>query len=209
MNSMMDIITSFIIAGMLGLIVIQTDANVKSSSIALQRDIRTQDQMKMVSDMISWEFRKIGHCLQDKYMNPKDPTNFKAITLADSSHIKFSYFDNPRAVPGVSAFVSDSIAVEYLLSSDDTDTPNPYDKKLVRRVNGQYHAGYSLGLTRFRLQYYNKQGTELTTPVVSDSLPRIRSIRITYQIESREPFKNEYSKFMYVTRITPKNLLGI
>ncbi len=197
MNSMMDIITSLIIAGMLILIIIQVDSNVKASSIFLQQDIRTQDNMSVLNDIVSYDFRKIGHCLSD-------PDN--AISLADTSRIRFSYNTNPRAVLGV--HTSDSVQVEYYLFGDDTASPNPNDKKLLRKVNNSNHDGYCLGLTRFRLRYYNRQGTELSTPVVADSLSRIRSIRVAYRIESREPFKGEYSKFMFVTRITPKNLLG-
>ncbi len=197
MNSMLDVIISFIIAGMVILIVVQVDTSVKASSIFIQQDLHTEENLKLAADILHWEMRKIGHCL----IRPE-----KSITLADSSHIKFSYNKNPKAVPGVHQ--SDSTHIEYIFNTLDTDTENPRDKKFIREVNGQTHNGYSLGLTRLRMQYFNQQGFELSTPVISDSLRKIRMIRVTLQIESKEPFKGEYSKFMYIMRITPKNLLG-
>jgi len=197
MNSMLDVMISFIIAGMIILIVVQVDTSVKASSIFIHQDLHTEENMKLAADIMNWEMRKIGHCL----VRPE-----KAITLADSSHIKFSYNKNPRAVLGV--HLSDSTHVEYIFNTLDTETQNPRDKKFIRKVNGQGNNGYSLGLTRLRMQYFNQQGTELSTPVVSDSLRKIRMIRVTMQVESKEPFKDEYSRFMYIMRITPKNLLG-
>ncbi len=198
MNSMLDVIISFIIAGMIILIVVQVDTSVKASSIFIQQDLHTEENLKLTSDILNWEMRKIGHCL----VRPE-----QSITLADTSQIRFSYNKNPRAVLGF--FQSDSTHIEYIFTTPDTATENPRDKKFVRKVNGHNHSGYSLGLTRFRMQYYNQQGYELSTPVVSDSLRKIRMIRVTLQIESKEPFKGEYSKFMYIMRVTPKNLLGV
>jgi len=197
MNSMLDIIISFIIAGMIILIVVQVDTNVKASSIFILQDLQTEGNLKLVSDILNWEMRKIGHCL----FYPE-----RSITFADSSHIKFSYNKNPRAVLGVHN--SDSTHIEYIFNAQDLNTPNPRDKKFVRKVNGQNHDGYSLGLTRLRLQYFNQHGVEFPTPVVPDSLRKITTIRVTMQMESKEPFKGEYSRFMYIMRITPKNLLG-
>ncbi|MBN2412893.1 hypothetical protein JXQ31_14490 [candidate division KSB1 bacterium] len=198
MNSMLDVIISFIIAGMIILIVVQVDTSVKASSIFIQQDLHTEENLKLAADIMNWEMRKIGHCLT----RPE-----RAITLADTSQIRFSYNKNPKAVLGV--HISDSTHIEYIFVTPDTSTENPRDKKFVRKVNGENHSGYSLGLTRLRMQYYNQQGFEFSTPVVSDSLRKIRMIRVSLQIESKEPFKGEYSRFMYIMRITPKNLLGI
>jgi hypothetical protein len=198
MNSMMDIIISFVIAGMIVLIVIQVDSNVKSSSIFIEQDLHAQQYLKVTSDIMNWELRKIGHCLA----RPEH-----AITVADTSRIIFSYNKNPRAVLGFNN--ADSTRIEYLFTVDDQDTPNPRDKKFVRKVDGGSSPGFSLGVTRVFFQYYNKQGTLFTTPVVADSLKKIKTIRVNLAVESKEPFKGEYSRFTYSMRITPKNLLGI
>ncbi|HPG40211.1 MAG TPA: hypothetical protein PLP19_14830 [bacterium] len=198
MNSMMDVIISFVIAGMIILIVIQVDSNVKSSSIFIEQDLHAQEYMKLTADVMNWELRKIGHCLA----KPE-----RAIRVADTSRIVFDYNKNPRAVLGFNN--GDSTRIEYLFNVLDETTPNPRDKKFIRKIDGASHNGYSLGLTRVFMQYYNKQGTLLATPVCADSLRKIKTIRVNLEIESKEPFKEEYSRFIYSMRITPKNLLGV
>lgn len=198
MNSMMDVIISFVIAGMIILIVVQVDSNVKASSIFIEQDLHAQQFLKLTADVMNWELRKIGHCLA----YPE-----RAIKIADTARIVFDYNKNSRAVQGFND--GDSIRVEYLFNVLDENTPNPRDKKFIRKVNGASHNGYSLGLTRVNFQYYNKQGNLLAAPVHADSLKKIKTIRVNLGIESKESFKDEYSRFIYSMRVTPKNLLGI
>jgi len=198
MNSMMDVIISFVIAGMIILIVVQVDSNVKSSSIFIEQDLHAQEYLKLTADVMNWELRKIGHCLA----YPE-----RAIRVADTSRIVFDYNKNPRAVLGFNN--GDSTRIEYLFTTLDDKSPNPRDKLFIRKVDGASHSGYSLGLTRVFLQYYNKQGTLLATPVSADSLKKIKTIRVNLEIESKESFKDEYSRFIYSMRVTPKNLLGV
>ncbi|MDW7679288.1 MAG: hypothetical protein SCK70_01890 [bacterium] len=190
MNSLQETLIALFFAGWVVLIALRVSFNSTEHSITTLQTLSTQQNIRVVSDIIEYDFRKIGHGLR----NP-----FTAIYFADSSRIIFAYDKNPYAV-------YDSIRIEYTLQ-DAPSTPNPRDKILLRKLNSQNSTSVALGITRFRLRYYNYFGTELPTPVVADSLSKIREIEVSLTLESVEGMKETYSTSKYHTRITPKNLL--
>ena len=190
MNALRDTLIALFFASMLALMALKISSNTKEHVITTRQSLTTQQNMKVITDIIENDFRKIGHSL----VNP-----FAAITLAYDSRIIFSYDNDPSST-------FDSMRVEYYLE-DETYTPNPNDKKLVRKINSSSALGASLGVTNFILKYYNGFGTLLPTPVATDSLPKIREIEITLDMQNTQGFKGEYGSAKYVTRIIPKNLL--
>ena len=190
MNSVMDIMIALIITGILITIVLDVDFNVKVHAINMQRELRTQESVRVLTDIIEYDLRKIGHGLI---------TPFRAVHYADTSRIIFSY-DRDRS----SAY--DSVRIEYTVVPA-LQTPNPNDFRFKRIVNGNEHDGISFGVIRFRLRYFNQYGTELPTPVSSDSLSKIRSIQYLFILQNKERFRNKYAYSSYSSRVTPKNLL--
>ena len=190
MNNLLDVIFAFIIVGILILAVLQVDMNVKANAINIQKDLIAQENTGVLSEIIEYDLRKIGHGLRHP---------FRAIKAADTSRVVFSYDRNPTTV-------LDSIRVEYRVIPAQS-TPNPDDILIQRIVNGNQTNNISLGATRLRFSYYNDKGLQFNTPVVSDSLQRIRTIEMILSVESKESFQGEYSQVDYQTRITPKNLL--
>jgi len=190
MNSHLDVLIAFFFLGVLLLIGLTVDSNMRAHTIVANQDYSIQTSTRVLTDIIENDFRKIGHGLLDP---------FGSVTLADTSHIIFSYDQHP-----FSTF--DSVRIEYSLLPANS-TPNPYDKILRRRVNGANSTSPALGVTRFFLQYYNQQGTQLATPVTADSLRRIRLIEMTLVLKGTEGFNSRYSTSKFVTSFTPKNLL--
>ncbi|NOY58258.1 MAG: hypothetical protein GXO75_04890 [Calditrichaeota bacterium] len=190
MNSFLDLTIAFVILGSLLAISMNVDSNVREHVITTTQDLNVQENAHVMTNIIEYDFRKIGHGL----INP-----FAAITVADSSHIIFSYDRNPSSV-------YDSTRVEYLLTAA-TRTPNPNDKILIRRVNGAENGGGALGVSRFRLRYYNQYGALLPTPVVSDSLSKIREIALLLVTSRTSGFRGKFGGLRYSTRFTCKNLL--
>ncbi len=186
----MDVLIAVIIMGSLIVTAMTVDSNTRSHVIKTTQDLSNQESARVITDIIEEDFRKIGHGL----INP-----FAAIALADSSHIIFSYDRDPSTA-------YDSLRVEYFLAPA-LSTPNPYDKKLVRRVNGQTVRSAALGVARFKLKYYNQYGVLLPTPVAADSLSKIREIELRMVFKSPVGFKRRYARASYITRFTPKNLL--
>lgn len=191
MNSFLDLTIAFVILGSLLTLTMSVDSNVHEHVIKTTQDLNVQESAHTMTDIIEYDFRKIGHGL----INP-----FAAITVADSSHIIFSYDRNPSSV-------YDSARVEYLMTTARSTT-NPNDKILVRRVNSSDNSGAALGVTRFRLRYYNQYGALLPTPVVSDSLSKIREIALLLVTRRTSGFKGKFGGLKYATRFTCKNLLA-
>ena len=169
MNSHLDVLIAFFFLGVLILIGLTVDSNMRAHTIVTSQDYSVQTNTRVLTDIIEYDFRKIGHGL----INP-----LGSVASADTSHIIFSYDRHP-----LSAF--DSIRVEYSLLPANS-TPNPNDKLLLRRVNGANINGAALGVTRFFLKYFNQQGAQLATPVTADSLRRIRLIELTLELKGTE-----------------------
>jgi len=190
MNVIRETMLALFFAGWLIFIALRVGMNTSEHLINTQYTVINQENLQTLTDIIEYDIRKIGHGL----INP-----FTAITLADSNRFIFSYDKDPSKN-------YDSIRVEYSLVRAVT-TPNVHDKILYRKLNSHNTTKISLGISRFKLKYYNRFGKELPTPVVSDSLSKIREIEISLTIESRDLKENKYGNSKYVTRIVPKNLL--
>jgi hypothetical protein len=190
MDAIQDVLIALIIIGMVVVTSLRVDSNARSNAVIARHDQIAQSSMKIITDYVEEDFRKIGHGL----IVPS-----RAITLADSSRIIFSYDKNPSAV-------YDSIRIEYKTEAANT-TENPYDKILIRRVNSGASLGASLGVTRFKLTYFNQSRNVLPTPVVADSLSKIREIELLIVINSTESVENQYAGAQYLTLFAPKNLL--
>ena len=190
MNVLRDTMTALIIAGTLLLMVLKINLNVQEHAITTRQSTTTQEHLRTISNVMEYDFHKIGHSL----INP-----FGAIKLAKESHIIFSYDRDPSSK-------YDSISVEYRVL-DARTTPNPNDKLLIRKINKIIPQPVAMGITQFKLRYFNQFGKELPTPVVADSLSKIGEIEITLIFQNAEGFNKEYGRAKYVTRIIPKNLL--
>jgi hypothetical protein len=190
MNSLLYITVGLIIIGMLTLLLVQMDSTVKIHSTFIVHAMANNGNLNVISRIMEFDLRKIGHGLR---------APLRAIHIADSSRILFSYDQQPFSL-------FDSIRVNYQLS-ENTVTPNPRDKVLTRTVNGNRQTRISMGVTRMRFRYYNQAGTELAVPVVSDSLPKIKSIRLLLAIQNTESVQGRYVTAYYSSQISPKNLL--
>jgi hypothetical protein len=190
MNSLLYITVGLIIIGMLTLLLVQMDSTVKIHSTFMVYAMANNGNLNVISRIMEFDLRKIGHGLR---------APLRAIHVADSSRILFSYDQKPFSL-------FDSIRVDYQLS-DNTVTPNPRDKLLTRTVNGNRQTRISMGVTRMRFRYYNQAGTELAVPVISDSLSKIKSIRLLLTIQNTESVQGRYVTAYYSSQISPKNLL--
>jgi len=190
MNSLLYITVGLIIIGMLTLLLIQMDSTVKIHSTFMVHAMTNGGNLNVISRIMEFDLRKIGHGLR---------APLRAIHIADSSRILFSYDQQPFSL-------FDSIRVDYQLS-DNAVTPNPRDKLLTRTVNGNRQTRISMGVTRLRFRYFNQSGTELPTPVVADSLAKIKSVRLLLAIQNTESINGRYATAYYSTQISPKNLL--
>lgn len=117
------------------------------------------------------------------------------IQAADSTNFQFRLdIDGDGTVDNLRYFLGDTTSA--------AGSPNPRDRALFRSVNGGQAADIAVGLTDFKLKYYDQSGNETT--VAAD----IRTIRIQMSFESTTIYDSQYARLSWEGKITPINLVS-
>jgi hypothetical protein len=147
-----------------------------NGSVILQQNITT---------LVGWiehDFRQIGYCKDFTQI----PIPYRALRKADSSDITFWTDVDANGI-------RDSIRW-YIGSTTDSivrDTPNKRDRLIYRVVNNAPNPkGWNLGVTQFKLDYFNYNRVKLSTPVASPD--QIYEIQISIACESPYPISEQY-----------------
>ena len=200
-STLLDILGSIIIGGFFLVLLWQIDdASVKnvynnSEELILQQNLAT------TARILERDFRRIGYC---KEYNLIPKTN--VITSATDTSISFLTDVYDRGNVDV---------LKYYIgpTSELASTPNPHDRYLYRVVNNDPPIGVNLGVTQFRLVYFDVYGDTLHTPIPDLSI--ISSMEINIAVEnvvgyggsSPEEEQNKYSTaFWRQIRLTAMNL---
>lgn len=200
-STLLDILGSTLIGGMLFMILLRiNDAAVENTYINGGEYI-IQSNLVEIVQLLEHDFRKIGYC--KTWNKIPDPT--KAILSADTSSITFlTDVDN-------NGFVD---TLHYYLGSDTTlsITSNPNDRLLFRVVNNEPEIGANLGVTRFKLTYYDSLGDTIYAPVAQPG--EIHNMQIDIKVENTETFTSSAeageeiftSAFWRQVRLVARNL---
>ena len=172
MASLLDILGSTLIGGMLLLIILNMNIFISNASYSSDNELKMQQNAKALAEIINYDFRKIGY----KF----DST---ALLIAENKKIKFAG-DLQR--PGETGFgIIDTVEYFILDSSFATGTSNPNDIILVRVLNNKDSiAGPSLGLVDLRFSYLDSLCS--TTAVLAE----IKYIKAELWIEPTEQANN-------------------
>ncbi len=182
MAYLLDIAGSTFIGGMIFFIILNLNSTLLQSSGNLSFNKITQENLTSLVEEIEYDFKKIG------YRSP-DP----AVLIADSNAITFRYDINNDGTPETIAyFTSDTSAL--------SSTPNPRDILLYRTINGGQPQTSNVGVTRFRLWYYDASGNLTSTPA------EVRSIKFALNIESVFAYNDEYVTTYIERLVQPNNL---
>jgi len=173
-STLLDIIGASIIGGLVLLGIITFN---KSSSEKLNEyrgDVISQQNLVSLVELIEHDFSRIGYCENvDSIL-----TNENMIISADSTSITF-WTDLPLSQ---SNFRGDGIKdkLTYELGNYVAKTPNPNDRLLYRYVNNSTKDASNLGVTKFRLHYYDNMNNELTFPI---DTKKINKLSIDLKVE--------------------------
>jgi len=184
MGSYLNLIGSIIIGGIFLVMINNYNNSLSRTSHERTLDGITIYHASEISKLIEYDFNRMGL---------RVPSSQNIIRLADSSRITFlSDIDNNGNID----------SVRYILSIPDsaTGTENPRDRILYRIMNNESMRDATLGVTRFRIRYFDWDGD------VTTSLNQIKSCEITLRVESVVPYDTVYSAFYWQTRISPPNL---
>jgi hypothetical protein len=178
-STIFDIIGSAMVAGLLLLTALRLNAQANETTLIYNGSVRLQQNMVALIDWVEHDFRRIGYCKD--YTKIPFPT--QSIRIADSSNITFWTDDQ-------STGNLDSIRWYIGPTSEMSSTPNPRDRKIYRKLNNTTPVGWNLGVTQFKLDYYDYAGAALATPVAQPS--SIYSMQISIACESPFTFQEQY-----------------
>ncbi len=187
-STLIDILGSTIIGGMLLLILFRVNDTAVQNNYTYSGDLIVQEGLVEAVNIIEYDFRKIGYCLIPNAINPDS----SAIISADSNRIKFM---TDLAIPNVSPRGDGVVdTLEYYLgpASELDATSNPRDRILYRVVNNETPVGSNIGITEFKLTYFNSMGDTLFFPI-SEPL-RIYTMQIDVKIENTEGVGDMYKE---------------
>lgn len=186
-SSLLDILGSTIIGGLLLMILMRMNATSVQNNYLYSGEQIVQQNIVEVVKLLEYDFRKIGYC--SVWTNIPDPA--KAIIQADSNSISFLTDIVTSSYPYGDGVVD---TLKYYLSSKSvlSSTPNPNDMILYRVINHDAVAGSNLGVTQFKLTYFDANGIKITTMPENPPLG-IASIQIDIAVENPAAYGNDYS----------------
>lgn len=172
-----DLIGSIVVFGWLLLMSLRVNTANSENVQSLNGDLLVQENLVAVTQLLEYDFRKIGFCREPN--NLPDPT--KAILVADTSRLKFlTDLDFGTGPDGT----VDSVYYYMGPTSELSATPNPRDRYLYRVVNDETPKGANLGITSFSMKFFDRSGVQLSTPVTGVELQKIQTVQITLSIEN-------------------------
>ncbi len=193
-STLIDIFGSMIIGSILFLILLKLNDHSVENTYKNGGDLIVQQSLVEVVQLIEYDFRKIGYCADwTKIPNPSN-----AIINADSTSIKFLTDDDNDG---------DVDTMHYYLgsASELTETPNPRDRLLYRVVNSVTPRGSNLGVTQFRLIYFDVLGDTIYFPITTPA--EIHTMQINITIENTIGYNNQYTTaFWRQIRLAARNL---
>ena len=189
MQVIYDIIGSIIIGGIILLMLLSFNSSVMEGSAVQTFNSIVQSNMTSLTDLIEYDFRKMGYRVGSIHDS--------AIVYADSVRILMKGdMDNNHSVERVAY---------YLDPIKKSGHVNPRSRVLYRQVNGAAAQTINLGITRFRMAYYDANDKLINeNPVKSPS--QIRAIRLAINMESTSPYDTVYTGTTWERTIAPKNL---
>ena len=195
-STIIDIIGSIIVGGLLMLILFRTNSSAVENTYNYGNDLNAQQSLEIISRVIDYDFAKIGYC----NYNGQFPDYTKAIKYADSTNFEFyADMNNDK--------VLDSVYYNLGSTSQLSKTPNPNDRILYRTVylNTGPEVTPFTGITVFKLSYYDTTGNLMSFPITHPE--NISRIVVYLKTESAAPIDGAYaSAFLESTKYVAYNI---
>lgn len=193
-SSLIDILGSTIVGGMLFMILLRINDTAVQNTFTYGGDLIVQQNLVAVVELLEYDFKKIGYC--SDWEEIPDPS--KAIISADSTSIAFLTDIEPDGTVDT---------MYYSLGSTDelSHTDNPRDRMLYRIINDGDRLGSNLGITEFKILYFNALGNQIPFPITVPG--EIYTMQINIRVENSAAYDQYYSSaFWRQIRLASKNL---
>jgi len=193
-STLIDILGATVIGGILLMILLRMNDKAVENTYTHGAELMVQENLVAVVELLEHDFRKIGYC--KKWNTLPDPSH--SIIAADSNDISFlTDLDNNGVVDTLRYFTGPT--------SDLSSTTNPRDRMLYRVENNETPTGSNLGVTEFKITYYDALGDLIPFPITVPSAIYIMQIDVT--VENFESYNQNYSTaFWRQIRLAARNL---
>ncbi|MFC2139209.1 hypothetical protein ACFLR4_00985 [Bacteroidota bacterium] len=177
MAFLLDVVGSFIIGGIVILLLITLNIEMTENSRRAFENTYLQRTAVSVSETLEWDFYKIGYNVHP---------DSASILWADSTSLTFcSDIDNTNDVDTMQYFIGDTTETAY--------SRNPNDYPLYRRAGGG-EVSRICNVTSLTFVYFDESGDVLFPAQLAVSQAErdaIRSIRVNFLVESYDPVSEE------------------
>lgn len=193
-SDIIDLVGSIIIGGLIMLILFRMNDAAVENVYNNGGELSLQQNLSVTAKVLEDDFRKIGYC--SDWGKIPDPS--KSILLADSNKIKFlTDVDDNGTVDTMYYYLGPT--------SELTVTPNPRDRFLYRVLNHDTPRGINLGVTQFKLIYFDALGDTINLPIAVPS--EVYTLEINLTIENVAGYNEKYSSaFWRQIRLVARNL---
>lgn len=193
-STLMDIIGSMIIGGIILMNLANLNSNISNNSYFYGSNKNAQVDIVIVASMIDRDFNLIGY-----NGNYNMLMNDSTIIFGDTSSIQFlSDIDNNGSFDTVYYYVSNTDALAH--------TPNPRDRILYRKINSQPTKIIGNNVTEFRLEYFDGLMNKIPSPINFN--PNVNFIRIAFRVESSFPINDLFADAIWRRMtVTTKNIV--
>ncbi len=193
-SSLIDIMGATVIGGLLLMILLRMNDKAVENTYLHGAELLVQENLVAVVELLEHDFRKIGYCKRWNVL--PDPSH--SIIAADSTSISFlTDLDNDGNIDTLSYYTGPT--------SELSSTANPRDRLLYRVENSETPRGSNVGVTQFRLTFFDALGNQLPFPITVPSAIYIMQIDVT--VEDFESYNQNYSSaFWRQIRLAARNL---
>jgi len=192
-STLLDILGSTIIGGLLLMILLRMNDTAVQNNYDFNGEKIVQQNLVELVKLLEYDFRKIGYCAD--YEKIPDPA--KAIIQANDTSITF-LTDIVTSVGTYGDGVVDTLRYFTSSTAQLSSTPNPNDRILYRKVNNEPLKGSNMGVTQFKLTYFDALGNTIPDDTLAGrkavNLPLgIVSMQIDITLENPYAYGNDYA----------------
>ncbi len=193
-STLIDILGSIMIGGtILTILFKMVDSSVENHYLN-SGELIVQSNLLSIVDLFEHDLRKIGYC-KDWEKLP-DPT----IAILEATETSITFLTD--VAPDTSNPMGDGFVdtLKYWIGSPTDSvvmsTPNPKDRILYRQINNRDPLSANLGLTQFKMEYFDALGNKILNLPSSPPLGII-TMQIDITVENTAAYGDEAEKDVY------------
>lgn len=155
-STIIDILGSTVIGGMLLLILFRVTDATSENTFMYGGELNTQQNLVAVIDLLEYDFKRIGYC-----EDPNQVPNL-ADVIVKATDTSISFLTDIAIDKNTARGDGTLDTLIYELGPHITSTPNPNDKQLYRYKKDEQRIGANLGITELKFTYYDVFKEEIT-----------------------------------------------